>query len=59
MKFRIRIPRPDVDVRDVHFYGGLVLAGVGLAQVSPALAAVVVGGALAAVGYFMPRRAKS
>lgn len=52
------LPRIDLNVRDVHFYGGLALAAWGGWHLSPAVTCVAVGAVLAGVGYFMPGRAK-
>lgn len=51
-----RIPRPDVDLRDVHVYGGLALAAWGGWQLSPAWTAVAIGAALMLFGVFVPRK---
>jgi hypothetical protein len=50
-----RIPRPDVDVRDVHVYIGLALATWGAAQLSRPWATIGLGVALALLGVFLPR----
>ena len=52
----MRLPRPDVDLRDLHVYGGLALAAIGGWQLSPVLTTIGVGLILAAVGYFTPRQ---
>lgn len=51
-----RIPRPDIDLRDAHIYGGLAIAAAGGWQISPSCTAVVVGLVLVALGVFAPRR---
>jgi hypothetical protein len=51
-----RIPRPDVDLRDAHVYGGLVIAAWGGWQLSPSWTAVAVGVALVLFGVFVPRK---
>jgi len=50
-----RIPRPDIDVRDVHVYVGLGLATWGGWQLAPAWALIGLGLALAFLGVFLPR----
>lgn len=42
--------RASIDIRDVHIYGGLVLAGTGAWLVSPPLALTGVGVALTLMG---------
>lgn len=44
------------DLRDAHFYGGLLIAAAGGMQVSRAWTLVAVGGVLALVGLLLPRR---
>jgi hypothetical protein len=53
-----RIPRPDIDLQDVHIYGGLVIAAVGGWQLSPAWTMVAAGLALLALGVG-PHRGKA
>jgi hypothetical protein len=48
--------RPDVDLRDLHVYGGLALAAAGGWQLSVAWTCVIVGLVLAAMGIFAPRK---
>ena len=50
--------RPDVNARDVHFYGGLLLAAAAGWFLSPVLTGVALGLILAAVGYFTPQNGK-
>lgn len=56
MKLRLPRWRPDVDVRDVHVYGGLLCAGWGGWQLSPPLTLVALGVVLTALGVFARRR---
>jgi hypothetical protein len=49
------ITRPDITLRDVHIYGGLVVAGIGGWQLSPAWTGVVLGVALTGMGVFARR----
>lgn len=44
------------DVRDVHVYGGLLLAAVGGWHFSPGATLLGVGVVLTALGIFVPRR---
>lgn len=53
------LKKPDVDLRDLHVYGGLVIAAVGGWQLSPAWTSVAIGVVLAVIGIFAPRRARS
>lgn len=46
--------RPDV-LRDLHVYGGLVLAAVGGWHLSPPITSITVGLTLAAMGLFAGR----
>jgi hypothetical protein len=39
-----------IDTRDVHFYGGLLLAGFGGWRISPAWTLIVLGAVLSRVG---------
>jgi len=50
-----RLPRPDLDIRDAHIYGGLLLAGIGGWLISPAWTCVVLGLIIAALGVFARR----
>jgi hypothetical protein len=52
---RLRIPRPDVDLQDIHVYGGLALAAAGGWALSPAITAIVLGVLLALLGVWAPR----
>lgn len=52
---RFRIPRPDVDARDVHIYGGLALAALGGWQLSAPVTCVALGCVLLVLGVFGPR----
>lgn len=52
----LRIPRPDLNLRDAHVYGGLALAAWGGWQLSPSWTAVVIGAALMLFGVFVPRQ---
>lgn len=52
----MRLPRPDVSLRDLHIYGGLTVATVGGWQVSPAWTLVALGVVLATFGVFAPLR---
>lgn len=47
--------RPDI-LRDLHIYGGLLLAALGGWQISPALTLIALGLALAALGLLAARR---
>jgi len=51
-----RIPRPDVDLRDAHIYGGLAVATAGGWQLSPPVTAIALGLVLAALGVFARRK---
>ena len=51
-----QIPRPDVNTRDLHIYGGLALAALGGWQFSPPATAIVLGLVLAVLGVFAPRK---
>lgn len=48
--------RPDISLRDLHIYGGLVVGAVGGWQVSPTWTLVALGGVLTLFGVFAPRR---
>lgn len=43
-----------LDNRDIHVYGGLVLAGFGGCVLSPAWTCIVIGGVLVMFGLFGP-----
>lgn len=45
-----------MDLRDVHVYGGLIVAGIGGAFVSWPWTLVALGVALGAMGLFLPGR---
>jgi len=51
------IPLPEIDMRDIHAYGGLALAAWGGWQLSPAWTCVVVGLILLGMGLFLQRKA--
>ena len=54
-KFRWpKIPRPDLDLRDGHIYGGLVIATVGGWQVSWPWTCVALGVVVMVLGIFAP-----
>ena len=50
------IPRPDVNLRDAHIYGGLAIAAWGGWQLAPAWTAVTLGVVLTAMGVFARRK---
>jgi len=50
-----KLKRPDIDIQDVHIYGGLLLGGVGGWQVSPAWTLIAIAVVLVLMGVFAPR----
>lgn len=50
-----RIPRPDIDLRDMHVYGGLALAAWGGWHLSPAWTAIAIGTVITLMGVFAAR----
>lgn len=52
----MRFPRPDLDLRDLHVYGGLTLAALGGWQISPTATCILIGVVLTAIGIFVPRK---
>ncbi len=52
----MKMPKlPDIDIQDVHIYGGLLLGGVGGWQVSPAWTLIALAVVLVLMGVFAPR----
>lgn len=49
-------PRVTIDPRDLHVYGGLVLAAWGGWHLSPPWTCVLVGAVLVSFGVFVPRK---
>lgn len=47
--------RSALDLRDLHYYGGLTVAAVGGWQISPAITLVALGAVLALTGIIPPR----
>lgn len=52
------IKRPDLDLRDGHIYGGLLIAAVGGWQVSWPWTCIALGGVVMVLGIFAPGTAR-
>lgn len=50
--------RAAIDLRDLHYYGGLTIAAAGGWQISPAITLVALGVVLAATGLILPPRSQ-
>lgn len=50
--------RATLDLRDLHYYGGLTIAAAGGWHLSPAVTMVVLGVVLAATGLILPPRSQ-
>lgn len=55
---RAKALKPDIDLRDAHIYGGLLIAAIGGWQLSWPWTCIILGVLVTVLGIFAPRMAR-